>query len=66
MKIVYLDLGISMVTLYKRIALGYYPPLQKDPNSRVGMGYFEDVFEIVKSTKTPSRGRPKRAAKIKT
>lgn len=59
-KQVYLTLGIHLVTLYKRIKLGYYPPLESDGGRKgTAKGYFEDTLERVKGIQTPSNGRPK-------
>ena len=58
-QIVY-ELGITPVTLYKRIELGFYPPLQQDPNSILGKGYVPSTLEKVKLIKTRPTGRPKK------
>jgi hypothetical protein len=60
-KQVYLSLGISGTTLYKRIMLGHYPALQTGGARKGGKGYFEDMFEIVKTIQTPKNGRPRKA-----
>ena len=58
-KEVYLNLEISLVTLYKRIKNGYYPPLQTGGKRKGGKGYYEDMFDLVKAIKTPKNGRPR-------
>ena len=58
-KEVWIGLGISSVTLYKRIALKYYPELQTGGKRKGGRGYFEDTFEVVKTIQTPKNGRPR-------
>lgn len=59
-KEVWLELGISDYTLYKRIELDYYPPLQTGGKRKGGKGYYEDILNIVKKIETPKKGRPKK------
>ncbi len=59
-KHVAIDLNITPTTLYKRIGLGLYPPLEQDPNSILGKGYVPSTLERVKLIKTRPTGRPKK------
>ena len=52
-KQIYLELGIGSTTLEQRIDRGYFPPLQSVPSRKNGRGYFEDVFEYVKTIQVP-------------
>jgi hypothetical protein len=58
-KQVYLNLGISATTLYKRIYHGHYPPLETGGKRKGGKGYSQDLFDRVQAIVTPSHGRPK-------
>jgi len=58
-KEVWIELGISSPTLYKRIAHGHYPPLQTGGTRKGGRGYFEDTLALVRTIPTPKNGRPK-------
>lgn len=57
-KAVWLELGITDVTLHKRIKAGHYPPLQTEKEGSFKKGYFRDTFDVVKKIKTIPRGRP--------
>lgn len=57
-KAVWIELGISDVTLHKRIKAGYYPPLQIEKDGSFKKGYFRDTFDQVIKIKTIPRGRP--------
>lgn len=57
-KAVWIELGITDVTLHKRINAGYYPPLEIEKDGSFRKGYFADTLEKVKKIKTTPRGRP--------
>jgi len=56
-KVVCFELNIrSRQTLEDRIKRGLYPPYEKNPNNKRGVGYFEATFELVKKIKSPVCG----------
>ena len=59
-KQVYLEIGISSVTLYSRISKGVYPPFDASPIRKNGVGYFEKKMIQIKSAIVPKNGRPKK------
>lgn len=59
-KAVWLELGITDVTLYNRIRVGTYPPLQSEKEGSHKKGYFKETFEKVKQIKTIPNGRPRK------
>jgi hypothetical protein len=59
-KEVYLELGISIVTLYSRVSKGVYPPFDQSPVRKKGVGYFENKMIQIKETLVPKSGRPKK------
>lgn len=58
-KEVYLDIGISCVTLYSRVSKGIYPPFDRSPLRKNGVGYTEKKMKKVREIIVPKAGRPK-------
>ncbi len=59
-KIIWLELGITDVTLYKRINAGTYPRLQNEKEGSFKKGYFKETFDRVKQIKIAPKGRPRK------
>jgi hypothetical protein len=55
-KVICIEMGIkSRETLEKYVRTGVFPPYEKSPHRKNGVGYFEDTFNMVKNINTQKK-----------